>query len=291
MNRSRYTCLVIGNPISHSLSPHLHAMFFRRFGIDGEYRAQQVKPDELAGALASFRKSGITGVNVTAPLKNDVLPFMDTLTAEAELIGSVNTIAFGDDAVIGHNTDAIGFQASLRHWGISLAGKNVLLFGAGGAARAVLFALIREKCRAISIANRTGEKAEALASAMSVHASGIPIDIVPFEPEAIGETLKISQVVINSTTVGMAHQPASAILSDDEALSNDMFIYDLIYRPCETPLLQQAKRRNIQHTNGLGMLIFQGFESFKFWTNQQVVLTESLYNDIEMSLRREICQE
>jgi len=291
VNKSHYRCLVIGNPISHSLSPLLHTKFFQRFGIDGEYRAQQVTPDELAAVLASFRKNGIAGVNVTAPLKNDVVPFMDRLTDEAELIGSVNTIAFTDDAVIGHNTDAIGFQASLRHQGISLTGKNVLIFGAGGAARAVLFALIREKCRAIFIANRTREKAEAIAEAMSAHANGIPIDIVPFQPDAIGEIVTFTHVVINSTSVGMAHQPAPAVIPENVALPDDLFIYDLIYRPCETALLQQAKRRKIPHTNGLGMLIFQGFESFKFWTSQQLVLTESLYNDIEMSLRREICQE
>jgi len=283
--------MVIGDPISHSLSPILHLQFLKHFRIEGEYRAQQVKLSNLAEAFQFFRQEEISGINVTAPLKNGVVQFMDELTPEAELIGCVNTIKFTDNKIVGHNTDAIGFQSSLQTDKISLAGKNVFLFGAGGAAKAVLFALIREQCRKIFITNRTLEKAEALVKTVSRHFPKINIEIVPLENEAIKTTLQKSHVLINSTTVGMVHNPDNSTVPGADYLQDDLFVYDLIYRPFQTKLLQQAEQRNIKRKNGLGMLIFQGFESLKFWTNQDLVLTESFYKEVETSLRREICQE
>lgn len=281
---SGFKFLVIGDPISHSLSPVLHSLFLEHFGIIGTYQTRQVKLNKLKKAFFSFREERISGVNVTAPLKNGVVQFMDELTEEAELIGCVNTIKFVEGKTIGHNTDAIGFQESLRAKNVSLAGKSVFLFGAGGAAKAVLFALVREKCKTIYITNRSQDKAKALIENASNHFSGIDVQIIPFENASFKKALAKSHALFNSTTVGMAHSAQMSIIPSPEYLHDDLFVYDLIYRPLQTTLLKQAEQRRLRNKNGLGMLIFQGFESLKFWTGRELILTDSFYQEIETSI-------
>lgn len=281
---SGFKFLVIGDPISHSLSPVMHSLFIEHFGISGTYQARQLKLSKLKEAFFSFREEKISGINVTAPLKNGVVQLMDELTDEAKLIGCVNTIKFTEEKIIGHNTDAIGFQASLRADDISLAGKNVLLFGAGGAAKAVLFALIRETCKTIFITNRSIDKAKALVKNASSHFPGMDMQIIPFENEAINAVLGKSHVLINSTTVGMAHSQHQSIIPSPGYVHSDLFVYDLIYRPLQTSLLKHAEQRGAQYKNGLGMLIYQGFESLKFWTDRELILTNSFYKELETSI-------
>ncbi len=284
MDDSGFKFLVIGDPISHTLSPVMHALFLAHFRVNGTYQARQVKLNSLSDAFQSFRSERLTGINVTAPLKNGVVQFMDELTDEAKLIGCVNTIKFREEKIIGHNTDAIGFQASLRADDVSLAGKNVFLFGAGGAAKAVLFALVRETCKTIFITNRSIDKAEALMKNASSHFPGTDLQIVPFENAAINTALGKSHVLINSTTVGMAHSQHQSIIPSPEYLHSDLFVYDLIYRPLQTSLLKLAEQQRLRNKNGLGMLIYQGFESLKFWTELELNLTDTFYRKVETSI-------
>lgn len=289
-NTSQKFC-VIGDPIDHSLSPLMHSYFLQKFHIKGTYAARQVKIAELGEAIQSFIKEKVNGINVTTPLKGAVLKYVDELTPEANKIGSVNTIKIENKKLIGHNTDAIGFSTSLKVHGFSFKNKNVILFGAGGAARAVTVGLIREQCEKIAIANRTFEKAKTLVNNLSQQFNIINLDAVRLDGNEVNDHIKSSQLLVNSTTVGMGRLKDRSILPNPVCLHKDLLVYDLIYRPYRTQLIHQAESYNVQWINGLDMLICQGIESLKFWLNQDLTLERSLYFEIKDLLRREICQE
>lgn len=245
---------------------------------------------ELHAAIQFFIRNGITGINITTPLKEKAIEFTNELTSEAETIGSVNTIKFFDGKVIGHNTDAIGFQQSLIHSGYSVNNKNAIIFGAGGAARAVAVGLIRAQCRSILIANRTFEKASRLASWLSDRFPNSAV--APIEWSAVFDnSLQHCQIMVNTTTVGMGHLSDQTVLPTAELLKNDMMVYDLIYRPFKTKLIRQAAEKNISWQNGVDMLICQGFESLKFWIDRERDLDRMLYEESKNLLRRELCRE
>jgi len=282
---------VIGDPIDHSLSPLMQNFFLRKFQIAGEYAARRVKTSELEEALRVFNKEKVLGVNVTTPLKNEVLKFVDELTPEAETIGSVNTIKFEAGKLIGHNTDAIGFQTSLQVAGFSFQNKNAIIFGAGGAARAVAVALIREQCNKIFITNRTFEKAKDLVGELSFQLHHASIEAARLDFDTIKNQIDSCQLLVNATTVGMGNLKEQSPLPGMDCLNHDLLVYDLIYRPYRTRLIHEAESRHLPWINGLDMLIFQGIESLRFWVEQDLILEESLYLEIKNLLRREVCQE
>lgn len=291
MNDSVLIFYVIGDPIDHSLSPVMHNFFLEKFQINGEYRAKPVKLTDLDDAIKSFIKEGVTGINVTTPHKKNVLKFVDKFTPEAETIGSVNTIKFENNKIIGHNTDAIGFQASLRILNYSFKDKNAIIFGAGGAARAVVAALIREQCRRIILTNRSFEKARQLVEQSLRQSLKIETRAIPIDSEEIYELIASSQLLVNTTTVGMGNLIDKSILPDRIYLHHDLLVYDLIYRPYQTKLIQQAESANVTWVNGLDMLILQGIESLKFWIGKNLTLDDQGYAVLKEKLRREVCQE
>jgi len=291
VNRSGLKFYVIGDPIDHSLSPLMHNFFLEKFQINGEYRAKPVKLNDLDDAIKSFSDEGVTGINVTTPHKKNVLKFVDKFTPEAETIGSVNTIKFENDKIIGHNTDAIGFQASLRVLNYSFRDKNVIIFGAGGAARAVVVALMREQCRRIILTNRNFEKAKQLAENFSQLFSKNKITAIPTNGEEIFKLIASSQLLVNATTVGMGNLMNDSILPDQNYLHQDLLVYDLIYRPYQTRLIQQAISANVPWANGMDMLMLQGIESLRFWIDKDLILDDPSYALIKEKLRREVCQE
>ena len=291
MNESGLKFYVIGDPIDHSLSPVMHNFFLEKFEISGEYSAKQVKVKDLDDTIKSFVDEGITGINVTTPHKKNVLKFVDKFTTEAETVGSVNTIKFEVDQIIGHNTDAIGFQASLQLLNFSFKDINAIIFGAGGAARAVVVALTREKCRRIIITNRNFEKAKKIVEDFAPRFSEIEFVAIPLHSNKIDRILKSSQLLVNTTTVGMGNSINESILSDANYLHKDLLVYDLIYHPYKTRLIQQAESYDVPWINGLDMLILQGFESLKFWIEKDLTLDDQSYAVIKDKLRREVCQE
>ncbi len=282
---------VIGDPIEHSLSPLMQNFFLDKFKINGKYAAKRVTFNELDEAIKSLINEGVTGINVTTPHKKAVLKYIDELTPEAETIGSVNTIKIESGKLIGHNTDAIGFQNSLRVLRHSFTNKNALIFGSGGAARAVMVALIREQCQKIVISNRNLKKAKKMVKDFLRRSTAIEIETVPINNNEIDRIIKSSQLLVNATTVGMGDLSDDSILANTGCLHKDLLVYDLIYRPCKTKLLHQAESSNSSWVNGLDMLILQGIESLKFWVEQDLRLNDSIYSAIKNLLRREVCQE
>lgn len=257
--------LLIGHPLGHSLSPTFHNAAFRAAGIDATYRLADVLPENLAATIAALRATDMYGANVTVPYKQDVLPFLDALSDEAAALGAVNTIVNNEGKLVGLNTDVPGFAADIRARGIVVAGRPVILLGAGGAARAVIAALAGMAVGRLVIANRTTERASAIQRQYPAIATAMGITY-----RDLSTTLPDTALLVNATSVGLHGDeiPIAAELLD--LLPPTAVVYDLIYRP--TALLRAAQQRNMHAIDGLGMLIHQGALAWEAWTGHTAPL-------------------
>ena len=250
-----YTLGLIGYPVSHSLSPRIHTAALRALALEGSYTATAVAPAEVAAMLRALLVAGYTGLNVTIPHKQAVMPLMDDLSDDARAIGAVNTIVVAQGRVIGHNTDGVGFLRGLSEAGLNLRGQAALVLGAGGAARAVIYSL-KKAGADVSIWNRTARRAEQLArefSAQSVDGSAAAIS---------GSW----DLLVNTTSVGMyPHGGAAPVQLAADGL-RARCVYDLVYNPLETELLAQARAMGAGAIGGLTMLVYQAAEAFRLWT-------------------------
>lgn len=252
---------VIGDPIVQSKSPVMMNRAFRDTGINAAYAAFHVRPEGLQAAIAGMRAFGMGGMNVTIPHKQAVIPLLDEVDQSAAAIGAVNTIVNRNGRLIGYNTDGIGYVRSLKEeTGIDLSGKRIVILGAGGGARGLVYALCRERPARIFVTNRTAEKAEQLAQDMSAFG---PVEGGGMEhlPRRIAE----ADVLINTTSVGMAPQEGMSPV-DAGWLHSGLVVSDIIYNPMETALLRDAKEKGCTVHGGLGMLIHQGAYAFEYWT-------------------------
>ncbi len=250
---------VMGWPIHHSRSPRLHGYWLRRYDIDGAYLPLAVVPDRVEAAVTGLAALGFAGCNVTLPHKQAVMPLMDELDETARRIGAVNTIIVDvNRRLIGRNTDAYGFIQNLRAGvdDIDLTGATACLLGAGGAARAIVYALLEAGVTELRLTNRTAEKAQALAAEF-----GKTINVVSWAERS--EALSGCALLVNSTNLGMTGQPPLEIALD--ALPADAVVNDIVYAPLETPLLTSAKARGHTIVDGLGMLLHQAQPAFEAW--------------------------
>ena len=254
---------VIGHPIAHSRSPLLHGHWLARYGIKGHYIPMDVSPADLPQALAMLPKLGFVGVNVTIPHKEAVLQLADVVTDRAALIGAANTLIFRADGKIhADNTDGVGFMANLRQlapqW--QAATGPAALFGAGGAARAVIAALIEAGIPEIRIANRTRLRAEVLKRDFGGR-------VVVYDWSRAGDMLAGAALVINATSLGMTGKPDLRLPLDQ--LEAGAVATDLVYTPLMTPFLTEAQSRGAHIVDGLGMLLHQGAPGFERWFGQR----------------------
>ncbi len=262
---------VIGYPLKHSISPQFQQPAFDALGLGVSYRAYETPPADLPAFVAGLRSPEWLGCNVTIPHKQAVFSLMDEVTDEARLIGAVNTIIRGRDGqLIGHNTDAEGFLRALTSdAGFDPAGAAVVLLGAGGAAPAVAVALLRTGAARVWIANRTVERARALVDALGRHFGPERLAALPLTADALRSVLAEASLLVNSTSVGMAHGPAPAATPvPPHLLGPHLLVYDLVYNPAQTPLLIAAARAGARTQPGLPMLIYQGAASFERWTGR-----------------------
>jgi len=251
---------VIGDPVTHSLSPVLHNAAFEALGLDWVYVAFPVARGRGADAVAAVGALGLAGLNVTMPHKEDVAGACDDLTADAAALRSVNTVVAGADRrTLGDSTDGPGFLDALADEDIAVAGRNVVVAGAGGAARAVVLALGRAGA-AVTVAARRPDAAQA-AAALAPGATAVPIgalDPAPFD------------VVVNATPLGMAGGDPLPV--DPDSLHAGQAVVDLVYHPADTPLLTAARAQGATAVNGLGMLLHQAARSFTLWTGEAAPL-------------------
>lgn len=260
---------VIGNPISHSLSPKLHNYWLKRYGLEGEYTALQVTEDQLETTLRSLPAQGFIGANVTIPHKVSVMQFADKITDRATLIGAANTLTFKDDGrIFADNTDGYGFMANLRQGAPDWDPKAgpAAIFGAGGAARAIIVALADAGVPEIIISNRTRAKAEALRADFGARIS--VIDWVQAD-----KMLEDANTVINTTSLGMVGGQDFKVPLDN--LRKNTVVTDIVYNPLKTPFLEAAEKQGCTIVDGLGMLLHQGVPGFERWFGQRPEVDEA----------------
>lgn len=252
---------LVGYPLAHSLSPALHRAALNEAGLQGEYRLFPIPPhetDRLHLLLQQMRDGEIDGLNVTIPHKQSVLALLDELTPTAQAIGAVNTIARRGKVLIGHNTDAAGFLADLQRVCAMPAGIALVL-GAGGAARAVTFALHQSGWQ-IWVAARRSEQAQQLVE--QIAPEGRPLQL-----QALAETeLRAVRLIVNATPLGMAPQIEQSPWPAHLSFPKQALVYDLVYNPAETKLIQTARAAGVPACGGLGMLIQQAALAFEMWT-------------------------
>jgi shikimate dehydrogenase len=258
---------VIGDPIEHSRSPQMHNAVIQELGLDYVYVPFHVTADQLLSAVNGFKALNVAGINVTLPHKKAVLPLMDEISKEAQLIGAVNTMVFRDGKVEGYNTDARGFIASLYEEGIdSVKGMNVVLLGAGGAAQAVVTGLAIEEVPRITIANRTLENAIKLADEMS-RKTGIQMIGLSLTDNLLPKLASECDLLVSTITAGM--DPNIELCINLDWLNKNCIVCDIVYTPPETNLLKEAKDKGLKTVGGMGMLVHQGAISFQQWTGIQ----------------------
>lgn len=268
---------VFGWPVAHSLSPVMHNTAFADLGLDWCYVPFAVAPDSLPQAVAAIRALGIHGVNVTVPHKQAVIPLLDQLTPEAKAIGAVNTILTTEAGLLGHNTDAAGFKRSLLQANFEVRGKRALVLGAGGAARAVVYALLREGA-SITLLNRTPERAVNLAKSVTGDITAGALDLATVQSWA-----DKSQLVVNTTSVGMWPLVDASPWPESVPFPGDALLYDLVYNPRRTRLVNQALQAGARYIDGLWMLVHQGAEAFNLWTGMHPS-TELMYRAADQAL-------
>tara|TARA_B100000900_G_scaffold222798_1_gene189091 strand:- start:72 stop:866 length:795 start_codon:yes stop_codon:yes gene_type:complete len=241
---------VIGNPISHSLSPRLHNYWLKQNNIDAIYDKIKLEASGIKGIMQDIKNQKIAGCNVTVPFKKEVIPLLDSLSLEAEKTQSVNTIIFEKGNLIGHNTDIIGFDKAIRALNFNMKEKKILILGAGGVVPSIVFALKEMDVLEITISNRTKQKAEnlkALFKNLNVVEWG---DFYDFD------------VVINATSLGLNNEKINL---DFSKIGTNKLFYDVIYNPKETNFLKEGKKLCNRTENGKLMFIYQALEAFKLW--------------------------
>jgi len=248
---------VFGNPISHSQSPRIHALFAAQTRQDMSYEALLATVDGFATAIQQFVRAGGQGANVTVPFKEEAFRLAKTLTPRAKAAGAVNTLSFADDSIAGDNTDGAGLVRDLKaNLGFDLTGKRILLLGAGGAARGVILPLLQEQPAALTLANRTEEKAFRLALQFTGRASVLP------EACGFGQlTGKEFDLVINATSTGLSD---TALPLPPRLFAPRGLAYEMVYGR-ETPFMRQARADGSRVADGLGMLVEQAAETFQLW--------------------------
>ncbi|MDQ4061698.1 MAG: shikimate dehydrogenase [Pseudomonadota bacterium] len=267
---TRRAC-VIGWPAAHSRSPMIHGYWLEQAGIEGAYERASVSPDEFPDFVRRLRDHGFVGANVTIPHKEAALRLVDEATETARALGAVNTLWFENGRLRGDNTDVPGF---LAHLDASAPGWDAepgtaMVLGAGGAARAVIFALKSRGLSEIRVVNRTRERAERLAESF-----GPPV--AAFGWEAAEEALAGARLLVNTTSLGMAGQPPLEL--DLAPLRPDAIVYDIVYVPLETALLRTARARGLRTVDGLGMLLHQAVPGFARWFGITPQVTAELHD-------------
>ena len=256
--------LVIGNPIDHSLSPKLHNYWIKKNNINAIYEKRKLELGDLENFIIKIKNKEIYGANVTVPFKRNIISFMDDLTEESKVTQSVNTIYLKEDKIIGHNTDASGFEFAIKRIGYNFSSKKVLILGSGGVVPSLIFTLKKMKVSKIYISNRTQNRAEELKKLFQ--------DLLVIEWGQVPEF----DVIINATSLGLNKE--DKIDLNFSKIGKDKFFYDVIYNPNETNFLKIGKKLGNKTENGRLMFIHQASESFKIWFGVEPKIDDDVIN-------------
>jgi shikimate dehydrogenase len=261
---------VFGFPVGYSLSPQMHNAAFEALGLDWCYVAFEVPPAALEAAVKSIAALNLAGVNVTIPHKEAALHLVDEMDELARLTGAVNMITNSGGRLKGYNTDVEGFRTALQLSGVVAAGKNALVLGSGGAARAVAVSLALAGVSRLVVVGRTLSRAQEVARlARQVSPSGIESDTAVWEQQAIGAAIHSADILVNATPIGMHPRQDEPPPITAEWLGPHIAVCDLVYHPRRTRLLQEAEKAGCKVVEGVPMLVSQGAVSFRLWTGQE----------------------
>jgi len=263
---------VIGDPIDHSLSPNIHSAAFREMNLDASYIAYRIPKGELKEGIEGLKKIKIYGFNITIPHKVEMMQHLDKMDEACSLIGAVNTVTNKDGVLKGYNTDMDGFLEPFKKRKLIIADSKVLLIGAGGAARAIVAGLAKEKAKSITIANRTLENA----SSLSKFAKMIGLNSNAMETKDVMDTAKDYDIIVNATSVGLRNEPSVISL---QGINEKTIVYDIVYMPMNTDFIKKAKAKNAIVIYGYEMLLGQAVRAFEIWHNM-----EAPYNAMKKAL-------
>ena len=241
---------VIGNPISHSLSPDIHNLWIKNNQINAFYDKKKLNETEVENFILSIKKKEISGVNVTVPYKKKVISYLDKLSPEARQTESVNTIILQDNFLIGHNTDIVGFKFAIKSLNFSIKGKKIFILGAGGVVPSIIFALNKMEASEVIISNRTRKRAEDLKN------------LFPNIKVLEWGNVPDFDIIINATSLGLKNENINL---DFSSAGNNKLFYDVIYNPKETDFLKKGRKLGNRVENGKLMFIYQAMEAFKLW--------------------------
>lgn len=275
---------VVGFPIHHSKSPRIHNFWLKQYGLQGEYLAQEVTSEEFNHFIISLQKIGFCGGNVTLPHKQEAFRLADYKDERATIIGAANTLWYEGDKLCATNSDAYGFSANLDDFASDWGGETALVFGAGGAARAILYALKERGFEQIYLVNRTKQRADNLAQHF-----GKPIKV--YDWHKIHEILYKADLIVNTTSIGIKNpeEKNDSFFCDFHKAKKTALVTDIVYTPLITPFLQQAEACGLKTVDGFGMLLHQAVIGFERWFGIRPQVTKALRAAIleDMSEERE----
>jgi len=273
---------VVGWPVRHSRSPVIHGHWIKQYRLDAVYRREEIAPQAFADFISHLAERGYVGANITIPHKEAALA-MSEPDDRAQAVGAANTLWYDKGRLLSTNTDVEGFTANLDACvpGWETRVGEALVLGAGGSARAVVFGLLERGVKCVHLANRTPERAKALAEAL---AEQFGSNVRPVVWDGIAETLPRVKLLVNTTALGMDGQPSLDI--DVGLLPQEAVVADLVYVPLETALLAAAKARGLRTADGLGMLLHQAVRGFELWFRQRPLVTSELRALVEADLTK-----
>jgi shikimate dehydrogenase len=266
---------IIGFPLHHTLSPQMHNSVFKKYKMKWEYGVYETKPEDVGKFIKKMRAEKIRGINITVPHKHLVMKYLDKIDKAAKTVGAVNTVINKNGKLTGYNTDYLGFERTLKNHNIRVKGKTVVMFGAGGAAHAVAYAINAGKPKEFHIVNIDIPMAERLSEKLKLK----NYKIWMLKPnKGLDEIIARADLVINTTSVGLDKKSTPYKIVK---IKKNTPVYDIIYNPAATPFLKRAKKLGGKIINGIDMLIYQGMEAFKIWTGKK-----SDYGLIKRKLRK-----
>jgi len=252
------TYAVVGDPIAHSFSPNIHNAAFKELELDCTYIAYRIPKGELADGLEGLKKIKIAGFNVTIPHKIAIMKYLDKVDEDCSLIGASNTVSNNDGKLMGYNTDMDGFLEPIKKRSLKIEGEDVLLLGAGGAARAIVAGFAKEKVGVITIANRTKDKVVELRQ----FAQKIGVQTNAISLYDIGKNLSDYKFIVNATSIGLENESTPL---PTETINQNTVVYDIVYMPLNTDLIKKAKEKRATVIYGYEMLLGQAVRAFEIW--------------------------
>lgn len=282
---------LLGQPVEHSFSPLFMNLALEKLSLNYRYLAFPVRSENLGAAVAGMRALGVLGATVTIPHKQAIIPLLDRIDGEARSIGAVNCVDYRDGRLVGGNTDHSGFSRPLADRRFTPRGTRVLVLGCGGAARAVVFALVREKCTGILVANRGPERARELVAWSRQELGFREISYIGPGEEITQEQVDGCALIVNTTPVGMFPRVEDCPIPNALVFRPHQLVYDLIYNPGETRLLSLARECGAAVINGLEMLVTQGLYALATWFPERKERIFSLHHAIISETSRRLFQE